>query len=519
MNEKKMLYFALAYLKRGFSVIPVKGPYYASGEGEERIRDAKSPLVKWSEYRKRKPAEDELKKWFEQFPYANIAVVTGEISGIVVIDFDSEEKFRKFIKETNPPPTPIVKTSRGYHIYFKYPYGKRIPCSSGPDFDIRADGGYVILPPSVHPATGERYRFLKGNTIEIEPAPLPDCLILKESDEENLREIYRGVEKGRRNTSLARLVGSWVSDGLSFEECMENALLWNKKNTPPLELDEVERTVRSIFRRHLIQVRERQRLSFYERNLLRFPIATCSRDKIHKNTNIEINFPDGGKWLVTGSSKYGIPGPFDDLVFMALMKIVSEMSKPVRNPVNIGSLKRIALMIRGNAGSKDIEDIRCSLKRLASVTVFSQRVFYSSEKKCFITDIFHIFDRVRFRGEELQDGSTSQLNLVWLNHAILQNINSGYTTPLDFEVYRSLQTFAARAIYKLLFPAFLLNNRAPITVRYRTICDRCQIQEQKTLSRAKQQLEKPHEELIRWKVISSAEWMVRAGGISIRYIP
>jgi putative DNA primase/helicase len=49
---------------------------------------------------------------------------------------------------------------------------------------------------------------------------------------------------------LARLAGSWVNDGLSFEECLENAHIWNSKNTPPLEPKEVERTVKSIYEKH-----------------------------------------------------------------------------------------------------------------------------------------------------------------------------------------------------------------------------------------------------------------------------
>ncbi|MEW6570236.1 MAG: AAA family ATPase [Nitrospirota bacterium] len=45
-------------------------------------------------------------------------------------------------------------------------------------------------------------------------------------------------------------MGSWVNDGLSFDECLENAFLWNAKNPSPLPEKEIERTVRSIFDKH-----------------------------------------------------------------------------------------------------------------------------------------------------------------------------------------------------------------------------------------------------------------------------
>ncbi len=41
---------ALAYLKKGLSVIPIKGQAYAEGETEEdRYDDAKRALIKWED--------------------------------------------------------------------------------------------------------------------------------------------------------------------------------------------------------------------------------------------------------------------------------------------------------------------------------------------------------------------------------------------------------------------------------------------------------------------------------------
>ena len=82
-------------------------------------------------------------------------------------------------------------------------------------------------------------------------ADLPEWVLIKIPEHKTaLKELYKGVREGSRNDSLARLVGSWVNDKLSFQECLENAYLLNSKNDPPLPEREIEKTVRSIFEKH-----------------------------------------------------------------------------------------------------------------------------------------------------------------------------------------------------------------------------------------------------------------------------
>ena len=220
----------------GFSVIPIE-------------IDSKKPAIEWKEYQQRKPTEEELKKWFLEKDY-NIGIVTGAISGIAVVDLDSKEAI-EFSKKNNFPKTPYVKTGKGYHLYFKYQNGVR-NFQKRPelkDIDLRADGGYVLAPPSIHPETKKPYewKIIPG---EVDYAELPEIILQKPQQKSQLAELYKGVSEGERNNTLTRLVGSWVSDGLSYEECLENALLWNSKNSPPLPEKEIETTVKSIFEKH-----------------------------------------------------------------------------------------------------------------------------------------------------------------------------------------------------------------------------------------------------------------------------
>jgi hypothetical protein len=234
-NIKKL---ARQYLAKRFSVIPV---------GKD-----KRPLIKWEEFQKRRPTEQEVEQWFQQWPDANIAIIAGQISGLAVIDFDSPEAL-EFGKSKGLSVTPMVKTFRGFHAYFKFQEGVRNfqKRDDLPGIDLRGEGGYAVLPPSVH-ANGTVYTWCPGQSLDDLPlANLPEWVMVKhESEKTPLKELYKGVPDGSRNMSLARLVGSWANDGLTLDECLKMGQLWNQQNVPPDEEHKVIATVKSIYFKH-----------------------------------------------------------------------------------------------------------------------------------------------------------------------------------------------------------------------------------------------------------------------------
>jgi|SRR5215212_8743388 RecA-family ATPase len=91
-------------------------------------------------------------KEFESFDFRNVGIVTGQTSGIVVLDVDEEGPNTLREKDWTVPPTVTVKTMNGRHYYFRYPsYADRVPTKIGfaNGLDFKADGGYVVAPPSV----------------------------------------------------------------------------------------------------------------------------------------------------------------------------------------------------------------------------------------------------------------------------------------------------------------------------------------------------------------------------------
>ncbi|MCC7179037.1 MAG: bifunctional DNA primase/polymerase [Acidobacteria bacterium] len=162
---------ALDMWRREISVIPVPRP--------DGRHDGKVPAIAWKEYQTRRPTEDELRAWFRGAPM-NLAIVTGAISNLVVVDPDSREGLRWCVRHL--PYTPWqVRTARGFHLYFRHPgvpvrNRAKLETPNGTiAVDVRGDGGYVIGPGSVH-ASGHVYQIAGDWTREDVPRFWPGWL-------------------------------------------------------------------------------------------------------------------------------------------------------------------------------------------------------------------------------------------------------------------------------------------------------------------------------------------------------
>jgi len=233
-----LLQWAKFYTSKGFSVIPLKPR-------------SKQPLIRWKQFQNRRPTNIELEEWFAD-GQNNIAIVTGKISGVTVVDLDSTDAI-SFADEHQFPSSPEVITGKGAHLYYKYCDGIRNFQSKDdlPNIDLRSEGGYVVAPPSFHP-DGPKYEWVDGFGFDDIPlSPLPDILIPdKETQKQSIQDLTQGVAKGKRNNSLASLTGVWISQGKSYDDCLSMATEWNLKNTPSLSGGEVENTVNSIWSKH-----------------------------------------------------------------------------------------------------------------------------------------------------------------------------------------------------------------------------------------------------------------------------
>jgi putative DNA primase/helicase len=167
---------ALSYVRHGWSVIPLqphgKRPHFPllpvklDAQGQPVLHRGR-PKRTWEPYQSRLPTEEEVVLWWQMCPDANVGLVTGVVSRIIVLDLDGSEEL------TEDRTTPISLTGNGKHIFYRHP-GERVRGFVRPGMDLKGDGGYVVAPPSIHPS-GRRYEWQTDPFIE--PANPPDWLM------------------------------------------------------------------------------------------------------------------------------------------------------------------------------------------------------------------------------------------------------------------------------------------------------------------------------------------------------
>src|SRR5512146_2173059 len=243
---------ALEYLARGWSVIPI----------EPR---GKRPLVPWLEFQARLASSAEVTRWFARWPEGNVGIVTGALSGIVVVDLDERHGAALSLRELEAvhgalPHTIMAATGGGgQHVYFAHPGGVvRNMVGLAPGIDLRGDGGCVVAPPSQHPG-GRRYAWMAGRSPgEAGLAQLPQWFARLARHGrvghtlDHWRELVRRrIPEGERNSTIASLAGHLFWHEVDLEVALELLAAWNQVHCePPLSFEEVAQTVDNIARLH-----------------------------------------------------------------------------------------------------------------------------------------------------------------------------------------------------------------------------------------------------------------------------
>lgn len=233
-----MLNTALAYLAHGWSIFPLR-------------QKSKVPAIpKWEQFQAERPSEALVRLWWTNNPNFNIAIVTGTISGVFVVDCDTRQMVEAH--EALPDYIPTLKsiTAHGAHFFYQLP-GFRVANRVGYGLDIRGDGGYVVAAPSIHPS-GVKYQWQRAPIQPCPPKVILDLIQPKEALRTaqaqpktfSARRAVRGTAyaqsvfereyssiisagKGGRNNQLNRSaynLGQLVGDGLLNRFDVENAL-------------------------------------------------------------------------------------------------------------------------------------------------------------------------------------------------------------------------------------------------------------------------------------------------------
>ena len=226
---------AVEYRRLGWSPIPIK----------ERSKEPN--LLELRPYLTRKATKEELDAW----RWSGVGIVTGPVSGVLVLDVDGPEGEMELQKRGHPV-TPMVRTpGGGLHLYFKHPdHHVRTGIRVAPGLDVKASGGYVVAPPSVG-ANGRPYEWILSPE-EAELAEPPEWLmglLERERSKGPAPAVGERIPPGKRNGALASLAGTMRRRGMGEGEILAALQVANEQRCqPPLETEEVEKIAASVAR-------------------------------------------------------------------------------------------------------------------------------------------------------------------------------------------------------------------------------------------------------------------------------
>jgi archaellum biogenesis ATPase FlaH len=254
-KENENLESALEYASNGMPVFPVHTPTIDGGcscNKPDCRSIGKHPRTV-NGLKDASTDEEQIKKWWKKHPDANIGLVTGSVSGLIVLDIDDggEEELSKH--PSLPDTVESVTGSGGRHIFFANPEYKiiknKVKFCVG--LDIRAEGGYVVVPPSLH-ASGKRYERTNGVIPTRDNlAECPEWLI-EATDSKKRKELITSTDngdkipEGARNDTLFKYASRLRNNGLLKEEIITLVTSRNKdKCETPLDEREIMRLIES----------------------------------------------------------------------------------------------------------------------------------------------------------------------------------------------------------------------------------------------------------------------------------
>jgi P4 family phage/plasmid primase-like protien len=200
-------------------------------------------------------------------PRMNLAMATGKISGIVVLDIDrrngGDVSLAALEAALGPlPETWTLRTGNGAHLCFAYPEGVDLPTRHGGELgdglDLLSDGAYGITATSRH-RNGTRYQWLRGRRPDdLHPARLPAAWLEHLRGPEKARptaarlptaDAGRRVREGGRNTYLTRVGGHLRNSGLTGDGLAAALAQLNRQECdPPLPDEEIAEIAASLSR-------------------------------------------------------------------------------------------------------------------------------------------------------------------------------------------------------------------------------------------------------------------------------
>ena len=254
---------ALWYAKKGIPVFPLHCPV---GDGcscckPDCKNEGKHPHTEHG-FQDATTDPARIAEWWQKWRNANIGVPTGALTGLLVVDVDprnggDDSLEELLVKHGSFPETPKQVTGGGgRHFLFGYD-GGRVPKNLADGIDLKGDGGYIVVAPSLH-KSGNRYRWdsMDGPNAILKPAELPAWIrqFITDSTQPGAtsgtvsRELPEIIPDGQKHNTIISLSGTLNKRGAPREAAFAACRALNFAS--PVSDADISERVESIYKRY-----------------------------------------------------------------------------------------------------------------------------------------------------------------------------------------------------------------------------------------------------------------------------
>ena len=252
--------------------------------------------------------------------------------------------------------------------------------------------------------------------------------------------------------------------------------------------------------------------------------ASTTNRQISRTVTQIFRRPDGqrtqAKTVIEGIPSLGLPTTADRDKYMAFMKIALDQREALgklENPIRFTGADMIKLL-RLRKGGFHYDEINDWCKRMVATTIMSESSIYLADRRQFVSDTFHVFDRVVLVGEEMADGTRSEFYQVHLSHWQLTNLNLGHLLPLDFNAYLRLRRDISKALFGHLSVWFYASRGQAIEKKYVDLCQLLNIRAYPHVSKASAVLAPSLDELVNIGYLADWELTRTARGTDFKLV-
>ena len=198
-------------------------------------------------------------------------------------------------------------------------------------------------------------------------------------------------------------------------------------------------------------------------------------------------------WVVRAAHGRGLPGRYDQDVYVALMQLIDARGLPQDGWVSFSVYELVELMGKRHSG-REYGQVRESLQRLATTSVESKNAFYHKGRKAYISDTFSLLTEVKLAEYEGIAGERKDRNRVHLSQYFVDSYKANYLKHIDARFYWSLSSPIAKRLYRLVDKK--RGGRRSWEVELFALRARIPLSDYRYASKIKEKLAPAHEELV-----------------------